>query len=214
MSGPIRRAWRWLRSPSSTVAAGTLVLLGVLATGVVFGGASTAISWSNTLEFCTSCHEMKAFVYEEYAKTPHFQNASGVRAICADCHVPKALVPKLWRKTLATFNEVPKHLMGTIDTEEKFEARRAVLAGHVWDEMKANDSLACRGCHSAEAMLLANQKPRARGQHEDAVESGETCIDCHKGIAHKLPATTAVHDAGDADGHDDDDDDDSDDFTL
>jgi cytochrome c-type protein NapC len=54
--------------------------------------------------------------------------------------------------------------------------------------MKANGSLECRNCHRAEAMALDEQKPRARAQHADAVKSGETCIDCHKGIAHKKPA--------------------------
>jgi hypothetical protein len=30
-----------------------------------------------------------------------------------------------------------------------------------------------------------NQKPRARKQHMNAMKAGNTCIDCHKGIAHK-----------------------------
>ena len=34
-------------------------------------------------------------------------------------------------------------------------------------------------------MVLDEQRPRARGQHQSAVEEGKTCIDCHKGIAHK-----------------------------
>ena len=34
-------------------------------------------------------------------------------------------------------------------------------------------------------MDFTNQKPRARTQHESAAKEGETCIDCHKGIAHK-----------------------------
>jgi len=35
----------------------------------------------------------------------------------------------------------------------------------------------------------AAQKPRARKQHYNAMKTGQTCIDCHKGIAH-----TKVHD--------------------
>ncbi|HET6603171.1 MAG TPA: NapC/NirT family cytochrome c [Xanthomonadaceae bacterium] len=187
MAGRLRRTWTWLRSPSSGVAAGTLLLVGAIVAGVAWGGFNSFLGYSNTLDFCTSCHEMKAFVYEEYRERPHFANASGVRAICSDCHVPKPLIPKLHRKIVATFNEVPKHLMGTIDTREKFEARKPVLAQNVWDEMKADDSAACRTCHTSDATVLALQKPRARGQHEDALQSGETCIDCHKGVAHALP---------------------------
>lgn len=187
MSRHIRQIWGWLRRPSARFAAGGLLLGGVVLAAVGWSSFSAFLNYSNTLEFCISCHEMQAFVYEEYRQTVHYQNASGVRAICSDCHVPKAFGPKLVRKIVATFNEVPKHLMGTIDTREKFEARRLALAEHVWAEMRSNDSLACRNCHSREAMLLADQKPRARGQHEEAAASGETCVDCHQGIAHKKP---------------------------
>ena len=187
MSGRIKQAWTWFRRPSARLAAGALLLGGIVFAGVAWSGFSAFLQYSNTLDFCTSCHEMQAFVYQEYRQSVHYQNAAGVRAICADCHVPHALGAKLWRKVVATFNEVPKHVIGAIDTREKFEARRLALAEHVWAGMKANDSLQCRGCHSREAMLLENQKPRAKGQHEDALKSGETCIDCHKGIAHKLP---------------------------
>lgn len=187
MSGRLKRAWTWFRTPSARLAAGTLLFAGVVAAAVGWGSFSAFLHYSNSLGFCISCHEMREFVYAEYRESSHHQNASGVRAICSDCHVPKAFGPKLWRKVVATFNEVPKHLMGTIDTREKFDARRLTLAEHVWADMKANDSQACRSCHSDEAIKLVAQKPRARGQHEEALKSGETCIDCHQGVAHKLP---------------------------
>jgi nitrate/TMAO reductase-like tetraheme cytochrome c subunit len=55
--------------------------------------------------------------------------------------------------------------------------------------MKANNSRECRNCHSLEAMALSLQDKSARKKHteEHMREKGETCIDCHKGIAHKLP---------------------------
>ena len=187
MGGRLKRAWIWFRTPNARFATGTLLLSGVVVAAVGGSSFGAFLHYSNTLDFCTSCHEMQAFVFQEYKQSAHYQNAAGVRAICSDCHVPRAFVPKLWRKVVATFNEVPKHLMGTIDTREKFDARRLELAEHVWAEMKSNDSLTCRACHSREAMLLTDQKPRAKGEHEDALESGETCIDCHKGIAHKAP---------------------------
>jgi len=52
--------------------------------GIIFwGGFNTAIHLTNSIQFCTSCHEMEA-VYEEYKETLHYQNASGVRAICPE----------------------------------------------------------------------------------------------------------------------------------
>ena len=56
-----------------------------------------------------------------------------------------------------------------------------------WERMKATDSRECRNCHHFDAMLPENQAPRAREQHMRALTNGQTCIDCHKGIAHHLP---------------------------
>jgi len=157
--------------------------------GIIFwGGFNTAVEATNSLWFCTSCHEMDT-VYEEYKTTVHYQNQSGVRAICPDCHVPKEWVPKMVAKTKATFNELPKTILGTIDTPEKFKAARLELAEDVWASMKATNSRECRNCHSLEAMKLSLQDKSARKKHtaEHMLKKGETCIDCHKGIAHKLP---------------------------
>ncbi len=168
--------------------AGVAGLFGVGAVvGVLFwGGFNTAMEATNTMGFCVSCHEMASTVYEEYKTTAHYRNASGVRAVCADCHVPREWIPKLVRKVQAT-NELYHHFRGTIDTSEKFEEKRAELAGHVWAGMKANDSRECRNCHSWQAMDHAKQSERAREKKADAQREGKTCIDCHKGVAHRLP---------------------------
>lgn len=182
-----KRVWTTLRRPSLRYSAGALLLIGA-AGGVVFwGGFNTAVEATNSLSFCISCHEMRDFVFEEYKQTAHYQNPSGVRAVCADCHVPKEWGPKVVRKIRATFNELPHKILGTIGTREKFEARRLEMARHVWADMRATDSRECRNCHTRDAMVLASQPPRARAQHEDALETGETCIDCHQGIAHEKP---------------------------
>jgi diguanylate cyclase (GGDEF)-like protein len=72
---------------------------------------------------------------------------------------------------------------------EKFEAKRAVLASHVWQSMKSTDSRECRNCHDFESMDFDKQESRSSDRHEEAFEegSGKTCIDCHQGIAHHLP---------------------------
>lgn len=163
-----------------------LLLLGGVGGVLAWGGFNTAMEASNNMGFCISCHEMQSTVYQEYQKSPHYTNASGVRATCPDCHVPKEWGPKLWRKVQAT-NELLHHFRGTIDTPEKFEEKRAELAEHVWATMKANDSRECRNCHSWDAMNLHKQTPRAQEKMEEGRKKGETCIDCHKGIAHTLP---------------------------
>jgi cytochrome c-type protein NapC len=172
--------------PRTTKKALTLLLIGV-AVGIIFwGGFNTAMEATNTETFCISCHEMEANVYKELQDTVHYQNRTGVRATCPDCHVPKDWVHKIVRKVQAT-NELYHHFMGTIDTRQKFEATRMELAQNVWTAMKNTDSRECRNCHNFDSMDYDKQDARSSTRHEDAAEAGFTCIDCHKGIAHKLP---------------------------
>ncbi len=152
--------------------------------GVIFwGGFNTAMEVTNTMDFCISCHEMEENVYQEYKKTIHYTNRSGVRASCSDCHVPDPWVHKVVRKIQAS-NEVLHKILGTIDTPEKFDAKRLFLAKNVWRGMKSTDSRECRNCHNFDSMNPESQKKRSRKQHATAMEEGNTCIDCHKGIAH------------------------------
>lgn len=164
----------------------------VVAAGVGAGALAAfvgAVEVSSTETFCISCHEMGDNVYPEYQKTIHYSNRTGVRATCPDCHVPKSWGPKLMRKIGATFNELPNHFLGKLDTKEKFEANRPRMAQWVWNAMKGSNSRECRNCHAIEHMDLAVQDKSAQKKHspEFRAKNDQTCIDCHKGIAHHLP---------------------------
>jgi len=178
--------WKRLRSPSSTWSVLALLVAGGIGGVVFWGGFNTVLEATNTEPFCISCHEMRDNVYAELQKTIHYTNRTGVRATCSDCHVPRNWTDKMIRKVRAT-NELWGKLVGTIDTKEKFEAKRLELARHEWERMKANDSLECRNCHTLASMDPEKQKQRARKQHKLAAKNNETCIDCHKGIAHQKP---------------------------
>ncbi|MCF6281932.1 MAG: NapC/NirT family cytochrome c [Candidatus Polarisedimenticolaceae bacterium] len=153
--------------------------------GVLFWGSFNAtMEATNTLEFCIGCHEMEENVYQEYKPTIHFSNRTGVQATCSDCHVPDPWIHKMIRKVQAS-GEVFHKILGTVDTPEKFDGKRLQLAKRVWATMKSTDSRECRNCHHFNNMNPKFQKPRARKQHLNAFKTGQTCIDCHKGIAHK-----------------------------
>ncbi len=133
--------------------------------GILFwGGFNWSLELTNTEEFCISCHEMRDNVYMEYRESVHFNNATGVRATCPDCHVPREWIHKVTRKILAS-NELIHHFMGTIDSRGKFLKKRHELAQHVWETMKQTDSRECRNCHSEKAMDLSEQKDTAAKQH-------------------------------------------------
>lgn len=197
--GTLQRLWHWLRRPSARFALGTLILAGIAAGVFATASFNGFVHYSSSMDFCISCHEMRDTVYQEYKNTSHFANASGVQATCADCHVPRKWLPKMERKIKATFKEIPGKIIGTVNTPEKFEAHRQRLANNVWDGMRANDSLECRNCHSVAAMQLARQSPSARKQHQAAQNNGGTCIDCHQGIAHKLPGADKADENADDD---------------
>ena len=171
----------------STLSVSALTAIGMFSGLVFWGGFNTGMEATNSLAFCTACHEMHDTVYQEYQETIHYRNRSGVRAICSDCHVPKDWVHKFVRKIQASRELYSKLVTGSVSTPEKFEAQRMELAQHVWTTMKESDSRECRNCHSWDAMDPHKQSSRARTKMEQAQKEGKTCIDCHKGIAHLLP---------------------------
>ena len=96
--------------------------------------------------------------------------------IIAYKNMPLGIAPSPWGQ-----------ITGKIDTKEKFEANRMAMAEREWERMKARDSIECRNCHSFDAMSPDIQKKTPYKKHMDAKAEGKSCIDCHQGIAHKLP---------------------------
>ena len=183
----LRRYWTVMRRPSAYFSLGFLTVGGFIAGVVFWGGFNTALELTNTEPFCIGCHEMRDNVYEELKTTIHFTNRSGVRAKCPDCHVPHDWTDKIARKMQAS-KEVWGKIFGTINTREKFEEKRLELAQHEWARLKANDSLECRNCHGFDYMDFTRQSPRAAQAHSTFLADRQrTCIDCHKGISHRLP---------------------------
>ena len=183
--GPLRRLWDWFWGPTAVFSAGFLLIAGFLGGILFWGGFHWSVEVSNSEEFCVSCHSMETNL-GEYRETVHYNNHSGVRAVCADCHVPKEWSHKMKAKAIAV-KDIYYELVGSINTPEKYEERRGEMAKIVWKKMKESDSRECRNCHSFEYMDFTMQETRAGSEHQRAIDEGKTCIDCHQGIAHKLP---------------------------
>ena len=179
--------WTTLSSPSKFFSLGFLTVGGFIAGIMFWGGFNTALELTNTETFCIGCHEMRDNVYAELQPTIHYTNRSGVRATCPDCHVPHNWTDKIARKMQAS-KEVWGTIFGTISTREKFLDMRLSLAQREWSRLKANNSLECRNCHNLSSMDFTRQSKRAMEMHLTDLASGaKTCIDCHQGIAHRLP---------------------------
>lgn len=164
---------------------GGLVALVIFSVSVGISGAYV-LAHTSTEEFCVSCHEM-SYNFAEYKGTIHDINRTGVRAICTDCHVPHEPGPLLWAKIKATKDLYYTYISPSLDTKEKFEAKRAHMAQNIWRQMKANDSHTCRSCHRADKMDPNLQSEKAKVRHAKAKVEAKTCIECHFAIAHKEP---------------------------
>ncbi len=190
--GPVRRLLRWLFRPSASMSVFWLLVIGAVIGFAGTVGTQVAVAFSGTNEFCgTSCHSHAQFVYPEYKASVHFANRSGVSAGCSDCHVPHGYPAKLIYKAKAGIRDSIAEMRGVISTKEKFERERWRMANQVWDEMRASNSAACRGCHDPRSMDGAKQNEMARQAHEMVRQGNGTCVDCHQGIAHVAPTAPA-----------------------
>lgn len=184
--GALGRFFAWLMQPSRVA---IIYLLGI---GLLFG-VGTVIAFNktmdatNTEQFCTSCHVMAKGPGALIRDTTHFNNKSGVRPICSDCHVPKEFFPKVWRKIQAA-REVWGAVTGKIDTSEKYLSHVKSMKAREVARMRANNSQECRNCHDVEHMTFPDQTQQARQFHQTMLQENKTCIDCHQGLAHISPA--------------------------
>ena len=179
------RLTNWLRQKNILIVTGLAVGGGLAGGLAMWGGFNLTAAYFSTSEFCASCHEMQQNV-EQYRQSIHYSNVYGVRAECADCHVPKPFFPHAVHMVVS-LREVADHFLGTIDTPEKFKKKKPELAERVWAEMEADNSRGCRSCHSFQAMEFDQQPIEASKNMHRAMQEGLTCIDCHRGIVHDLP---------------------------
>jgi nitrate/TMAO reductase-like tetraheme cytochrome c subunit len=190
--GLLSRTWRRLQRPSTRWSVLALVSLGIAAGLVGTVGTQVMVAVTGTDAFCGgACHSMQ-WVAQEHRESVHGVNGAGVHAACHDCHIPKNYPHVLWYKAVAGAKDVFGEMRGVISTEEKFKSERPRMAQSVWAEFKANDSANCRTCHQLTPEVVARQKASARPMHQQVLEGKATCIDCHKGVAHKLPEGVAA----------------------
>jgi cytochrome c-type protein NapC len=190
--GFIRNTTRWIFS-SSNRPKGLFIGSGLVIGAVAFLAFHFVfMKGTNSTALCVSCHEMEG-MYEEYKKSTHYLNASGIRTKCADCHVPGGdsigdYYDKFMDKVVVGTRHLYHHVIGTYPDAQSFEKARYRMAQEVLAGMRKRDSKECKQCHSLEAMALLDQDKSAARKHGRVLkEGGKTCIDCHSGIAHEEP---------------------------
>jgi cytochrome c-type protein NapC len=150
------------------------------------GGALAALKYSSSEAFCTSCHEMSKPALE-LSHRVHFSNVCGIRAGCADCHIPPGFLAGTLRHMTSGMSDSWGHLRSTILTPANYEAHRLEFAQKVWRQLRADDSAECRHCHTVAAAGHPAQDAITPEVVHQSLSRSFTCINCHKGIAHDLP---------------------------
>ncbi|URL02760.1 NapC/NirT family cytochrome c [Avibacterium sp. 21-595] len=162
-------------------------LFGILLGVGVFAGSQYAMKATSSTEFCVSCHSME-IPKQEWEGSVHFSNRKGVRAECANCHIPQdSAFHYVKTKVMALKDVWNTFVVDKLPDQDAYETHRLAMAKSVWAEMKASDSVTCKSCHNQEAMVLSEQSEAAQKMHKIAQETNQTCIDCHKGIVHFMP---------------------------
>ena len=108
---------------------------------------------------CTNCHIMRE-QYDSWSKSGHHHVA-----VCNDCHLPTALVPKLVAKTRNGWNHSSAFTLGNFHEPIQIGPRNA--------EILQESCLRCHGSFVHD--IVAMQSP-----------AGESvsCVHCHKNVGH------------------------------
>jgi len=160
----------------------TLVVVGIIAFVVLpffswLIGEDTLTATSDA-EFCVTCHTMDPFEQAHEADVHGGNNAHGVRAGCADCHLPhdnsfnymvvkgRTGIHDLWVENFGDPENVD------------WEAGREHREDYTYDS-------GCLSCHtSLETATMATNKALIAHKPYFAGEIDDQCTTCHKHVGH------------------------------
>jgi cytochrome c nitrite reductase small subunit len=117
---------------------------------------------SNNPEACTNCHIMRE-QYDSWSKSGHHHVA-----VCNDCHLPHAIVPKMIAKTRNGWNHSSAFTLGNFP--------EPIIIGKKNAEILQENCIRCHVSFVHSVMLAEATTGRA----EDAV----SCVHCHKNVGH------------------------------
>ncbi|MAE93068.1 MAG: hypothetical protein CL910_00265 [Deltaproteobacteria bacterium] len=178
----MRRKSRATEGRSFGVAGGLAVVSGALLLTLLV--LDSALEAATTDSFCLSCHEMAVNIGGEYEHRLRLPGSEERHATCAECHLPQDRLSRMRRK-LRAGRELYHHLIGTVATPARFEARRMAMAGAVWRDLQRSGSGECTICHDDDGER-ESASAAARSYHERALVEGVACTGCHKGVAHAI----------------------------
>lgn len=160
-------------------------VVGIAAVALAVFCAVTAYSLkaTSTVEFCTSCHEMKLH-QEELKFSTHAKDKDGKEITCSNCHIPAGYGPRyLSVKIYSGVKDLFVHF--TENPESIDRGRQQLVARRFLDD--AN----CLSCHEdlyKDAKGEKEVSKEGRLAHDSYMgkngQARSNCAGCHINIAH------------------------------
>jgi cytochrome c nitrite reductase small subunit len=160
-----------------------ILVLGIVVGAVLIISSKKAITYTNTNEFCQSCH-IHPHAEDSWRQSSHYYNQSGMRVRCVDCHLPpegdfKYLKAKV-RTGLHDLYAFHFKDHESFDWEQKRQLEYAV-------KIVYNES--CVECH--QNLFTKNLSPDGGVAHlyyeQNAERLDLQCINCHLDVGHYNP---------------------------
>jgi trimethylamine-N-oxide reductase cytochrome c-type subunit TorC len=169
-----------------------LLALGALVGAAAMVAAAEMVRQTSTDEFCTgACHSMQ-WAGESYKRSVHYSNSLGLRAACADCHIPHHTghadllnyIKLMIFKAKIGVSDAVAEIQGVISTREKWEQERPRLSKEFEQWVKDTHSITCQNCHDLKA-FGGDYSEMTKMVHADLLHANTVnCLKCHQHVGH------------------------------
>jgi nitrate/TMAO reductase-like tetraheme cytochrome c subunit len=169
-----------------------LLGVGALVGAVALATTTEMVRQTSTDEFCASaCHSMQ-WATESYKRSVHYSNSLGLRAGCADCHIPHhtghasplEYIELVAFKTQIGIRDLIAETRGVLSTREKWEQERPRLSKEFEQWVKDGHSRTCDGCHDLKA-FGGDYSEMTKMVHADLLHAPTVnCLKCHQHVGH------------------------------
>ena len=137
-----------------------------------------SLTATSDAQFCVNCHTMAPFEAAHNMDVHGGQNAHGVRASCADCHLPHdSSFNYLYTKARTGIHDLYVENFGDLENID-WQAKRAHREEWVYDS-------GCITCHTnlEEATMSTNDALIAHRAYFRG-EIDDQCVTCHENVGH------------------------------
>jgi nitrate/TMAO reductase-like tetraheme cytochrome c subunit len=163
-------------------------LLGIFFITFLVGYKPVTRNFASQDAVCIYCHIDRQQTVAMLPKQdiPHPQTVDGPPATCVDCHLPDGFISATYAYMhFASFTDLFGYSRDRVlERSGDWIPPRAAMAHRVRERLYESDSVTCRSCHIQDD--IKPESKRGKQAHRKAKTTGQTCIECHYNMAHRL----------------------------